>query len=251
MKTLPILISAVLLSGCSSWQKQPETEKLMGGYRTQGAANALLGSYGVRLRHGINQFQRFGVPNWNNIETRHVATVTIDKDSSTGLENLSASIAELGQVQAGASWTQQGQYKITFLQIYDLVTLRREIEKLYLSDPEFAEAIRNPEIRFITTAGIIFDHNWTRQFEGSLEAGIEEIRLSGDTNLANLSVTMNSTDNQTINIANNTVVSYQFVRICWDKNDARIRALIRDQKGVDSSACPAGSDYKYPHPEGA
>ncbi|WP_146155051.1 hypothetical protein [Photobacterium lipolyticum] len=94
---------------------------------------------------------------------------------------MSASLKDVGEIQANAEWVGEGKYKVTFLQIYDVAKLRAEIIKSYNSSPDFARDIRNPEARFITTAGIIFDHEWTLAlWDGETNSVTEPLEILRD-----------------------------------------------------------------------
>lgn len=240
-------IFVVTVSGCSWFSSiteggESETIKLLGGYRTTGAADAVLGSYGIRLTYGKNKYQRVDVPKWSNVTTRKVAVISIQKNDEAKIEEFGISIPLIANIQNDASITQSEGYKIVFLQINSLKVLRSELKLMMKSDSDLAADIKDPQTRIIRTVGMVFDHTLTKSFEGGTSGDITLVNTGGS---PKIKFKVSGGADKTVELGNETVVAYQFVRACWTV-DGDLRQLVEDQVGVDSFACPNGSHFKHP-----
>lgn len=250
-KLISLILLLALLSGCASLFDNSKANSLLGGYRTLGASNALLGSYGYKTSQDNSEFQRVGMPVWSDLPVRHVATLTVNAEEAVGSPELIASLQELGAVQSRSPWGRRGRFKVTFLQIQDLGVLSQAATARTIENSQFAHQLLDPQSRFVTTVGLVLDRKWTQAFEGTGDQRIESVMFNSEAGLPVLSVKLEQEKAPiAVNLANFAIVAYQYVRPCWQQDGSAIGAFIDDNGREEVGGCPGNSVAVHPKSTG-
>ena len=240
LKSFSIILISLVLASCA--QKPPSsTVTLLDGYRTRGAAHAMLGSYGRKTGKVQFGYERVDVPKWKSVALKKVAVVDITEEKKRELENAGVSFATAGQVTASASSSENASYKIVFMEVLSLAALRNELRELIKKDPDVKKDLIDKNARIVITSGVVLDHETARQVSAGLDANASLANVSGSP-VIKLKGSASST--KTLKIGDQTVVAYQYARLCWEHGE--LRALVRDSTSADLSACPNGSSRTFP-----
>ena len=149
-KFMAAIILLSLIIACDHTIKpQSEINSLLGGYRTEGAANAILGSYGIRLRKGTNAYQRLAVPMWENVAIKKITSIDISNTNKKAIEELGITLPQAVNAKLNTSSNDKESYKLVFIQVCDLAKLRKELKVMINSDTDMLFDIKDPESRLI------------------------------------------------------------------------------------------------------
>lgn len=240
-----LLLMALLIS-CPG-RKPPATAShlnhLLGNYRTYGAASAVLGSYGTKRQEGTSSsFVWIDTPKWKAIPLREVTSVTVDQSNYQLLESMGINVPALLKIIAGAYGAQQESFTLVFLELPS-GPLVRELTGMLEKDSQLLFELGAPDARIVTQAGMVLDHKMSAQFN-ALGRIRGQLRSIGDDSVQ-IELATQAGHSQRISIGDRTIVSYQLARFCWDKETGSLRAIRRDQRGIEKS-CPRGSVHPRP-----
>ena len=246
-KLVIAVLSVLLLPSCGTGSGliglNPNPYKLLDGYRTRGASHALLGSYGRKIGNVQFGYERVNVPKFKDVPLRKVTEIDVTEDQKKQLEKAGVDFKALADasLETSGSTDKKAKYKVVFMEVLNLNDLRRELRSMLKRDPDALADLTDKDARVVITSGLIFEHNAAEKIEAKISAGASlktvkgspEIQLKGSVSA-----------NDTIKVSDQTVVAYQFARLCWQ--NGKLRALVRDAKTIDIAACPSNSSYKYP-----
>ena len=229
-----MMLAFLSIIGCSSSRvlvDNPALKELLGGHRTAGAASAVLGSYGTKNYTGKNIFVRFGMPEWQDVEIYVALGANVTEKDSAALAKFGISIGSIIRAQTDGGKKQRESYQIIYLQIADLSRLRDEIRKKMKSDPDFLKDISRSRARIITTVGMVFNYQLQKEIEALFDLKAKLVKFG-------IEFTGGSGNKFTIQLADKTIVAYQFSRFCWEP-DGTLSTFSLDRDGRDR--CPDGT----------
>lgn len=202
-------------------------------YRTKGASDAILASYGLRRKREHN-YERQGRKEWANVvpykaSTREVNAKEYDRIIATARKGR-------GEGKINYDREKQATYKIVEVQVEDLRVFAEEINKSIVTDESFAKFLKiGSSVRFITAVLLVFDHETSQNFKVGVE--IEAKLLTGPS--GGLEILRGSQEQ--IKVADGNVIGFRMSRLCWD-NDETVGLLLVDEKGSDRKEC---EDFGY------
>ena len=246
LKLLSLLFAFTFLASCTSAVPSlnpKNAHKLLDGYRTRGAAHAILGSYGRKIGNVQFGYERVGVPPFKNVTLRKVAEIEVTENTKRQLEESGVDLKRLASAKLKLSGGvhSKANYKVIFIEVLSLDELRKELRALLKTSPDARADLTDSDARVVITSGFVFDHNTAQSIEGKLATGAHLRTISG---APEIDLVGSKKSKESLRVGDQTIIAYQYARLCWQKG--KLRALVRDTASVDIAACPKGSSLKYP-----
>ena len=245
VKSLVTLTIIYSLVGCST-AITPEVTAWKGKikvyddyYRSQGSADAELGSYGRRLNSGLNHYRKDGIL-INKFLTRKPRVVILTFDNVSELKNLGFKIASEAELELSSKVTSKGKYSLVVVKPIDPSKFEKAARLLFSSDTFFKDKAKNKDFRYIDSVVYLIDYEESKDINLSAVGNANIDRVARG---FNLNINTGRNHSSTIKLPDGQVIGYQFRRLCW-KNGLIIDA-VPDAIGIDAHACGQGY-YKYP-----
>ncbi|MGI9380406.1 MAG: hypothetical protein ACR2OW_12210, partial [Methyloligellaceae bacterium] len=232
-KLVSLIFGLSILASCTSAVPNlnpKNAHKLLDGYRTRGAAHAILGSYGRKIGNVQFGYERVSVPPLKNVTLRKVAEIEVTENTKRQLEKAGVDLKKLASANLNLSGGthSKANYKVIFIEILSLDELRKELRTLLKTSSDARADLTDNDARVIITSGFIFDHNTAQSIKGRLATGAHLRTISG---APEIDLVGSKKSKESLKVGDQTIVAYQFARLCWQKG--KLRALVRDTASVD------------------
>ena len=190
-------------------------------YRNGGAHSASLGSLGI-VRTELNHiFEPQATPNWKNINVIKVAEFT--SSYTTGYHIVGE--VKRGELNNFTSKNDGNSTSSGIKHIFEIKDKSKLIAQINNNERLKKKLLSNKNYRIITSTMHVFSHSYSQNFSS---------KNSVDFKLNNNKVTgrANGYRGKTLDIADGTIIGYQYSRVCWKKDKAIM--LLVDRPGPDS-----------------
>ena len=222
-------------------------------YRTAGASDAELGSYGIKRTEGWrNPYEEKGRHVWKDALVRVSASPEFKISSAEDLAAvLGKSVSFVKKLGYEFHRKKQEEFKYVVVNLIAKEGKVKALAKEINANDELRDTLGgDKQYRIVTSCVVIFDHKLQKEFRGSFETEIDPglQKLDGLDGLE-VAVKGKTGSDFTLKIADGTIVGYNYARVCWTR-DGKVKELAEDRPlfwwKSDAPACPLGSKSRCP-----
>ena len=251
MRRRPVIVAVacaatLIVAGAIYWEwKGQELSRFLNQYmpntRAHGAADAILGSLGVKKYEKTTGFERTRSPTWQSLGIHKATVLSLDNRLTAKLTEWGIDSSQLGQAKVSAGVQSGQEAQIAVLQVADLSALASEIQALAGKDNLLAKELASPDARVVTAVGVVVSQKTLQSIVVAASAASRT--PGGSATAGSASGKLNGQISSTFGISPGTVLFYRISRLCWDKERDLVR-LPADAKGTDT--CPNGLSPSRP-----